>query len=210
MALPATDSFTQGGAGFGPLSASWTVTTGMGTPQVQQTADVVEVSSVGADAAAYWNADAFNNDQYAQIKVVTAAGTDRFVGCAVRTASGAQTFYQGGVFGALGGSVTTRIRKTVAGVNTTLGATGTATVNTGDTIKLEVSGTTITLYLNGVSVLSRTDSSIASGSAGIFLFTDSGGVGDAELDDFLADNLVAAAAQVPYQPAYLMAPVMAQ
>lgn len=195
MALPASDSFTQGGAGHGALSASWTTITGEGAPQVNQTADVVCLTSVGTDAGAYWNADSFNTDHYSQIDVVTAAAASvDFVSAAVRVQSGARQYYKGGCYGAIGGSVTYEIGKRNGATNSVL-KSGSATINANDTLRLEVSGTTLTLknITTAATIDTTTDvGGFTGGAPGIFLFVDSGTIEDSRLDNWVGDNLAAA------------------
>lgn len=187
MSLPQTYDF----AGSGALSAIWTAITGEGTPRCQL--DHGEVTSVGVDAGAYDNSNTYNNDQYAQALARTcAAASVNFVSVVVRCSTSARTYYCAGVFGTLGGSVTYEIFKRVGGTKTTLGSTGTTTVNANDLIRLEISGTTLTFKVNGSTITTRTDSGIASGQAGFFMFADTGAQSDATLDDWQGDNLSAA------------------
>ncbi len=75
-----------------------------------------------------------------------------------------------------------------------LGATYADVPGTTDVMRLEVSGTTLTPYINTVAKATRTDSNLASGQPGLFLYQD------AEVDDitsFSAGDLSAAAAVTP-------------
>lgn len=92
--------------------------------------------------------------------------------------------------------------KVVGGTFTGLGTTNVAvTFSSGDTVKLTVNGTTLTGYINGTEVISRTDSAITTG-----LRTGARGYDTAsqapEIDDFAAADLSAAALSFIYfQPA---------
>lgn len=55
------------------------------------------------------------------------------------------------------------ITKRVAGTPTNLKSSGSQTWGSGETAKIDVSGTTITIYKNGTSLTSVTDSSISTG-----------------------------------------------
>lgn len=63
------------------------------------------------------------------------------------------------------------IKKTVAGVNTLLASSSTVAANN-DVVRLEAQGTTITVYVNGTSIVSAVDGAIASGKAGLGLYVD--------------------------------------
>ncbi len=121
-----------------------------------------------AHNAGFYNVVGWPADQYSQVKI---ASLNDVVGAVCRAgAAGVDTFY---VF--LSGGVQTQIRKHLAGIETTL-ITG-APASVGDVLRLEVKGQTLTGYVNGVKRLTVSDSSIASGSAGLY-FTGTNGLGD--------------------------------
>ena len=171
MALPAIDVFTTASnQAIATYSASWTVNNGAFT--VFATGDDVASSAAG-DNLAHWNADAFNNNQYGQIVISAAASND--VGAAARCAASAFTGY---VFSA--GNGASYFSKYVAGVWTALAADG-AGYATNDVIRIEVNGTTITPLKNGGTTGTPgpvTDTSIASGSAGIYGYGNTSSRGD--------------------------------
>ena len=191
MALPASDSFT--GSANAALSASWTTTTGLAAPMLNALGTGARTNAVTSDSGAWWNADAFADDQYAEI-VVQACITDtnRCVGAAVRVAADANTFYAAICRGPTGANATAAIRKAVGGSTATL-ASGTRTINVGDTLRCEVTGAnpaTIKLLVNGTQQLSTTDSDIdGGGAAGIFVFVDIGATSDAVIDSWTGGNL---------------------
>lgn len=157
MALPATDNFTAAdGTVLTTYSASWTA---MRNNFVINTNATCPDGSFD-DCACGWTADTFNNDQYAQAVVAAMDGASQVsAGVCVRaTAANYYAFY-----------VTTGARaliKIVAGSKTSL-ASDTTTCAVNDVLKLVVAGTTLTAYVNGVSVLTTTDSDLSSGSAGV-------------------------------------------
>lgn len=65
------------------------------------------------------------------------------------------------------------------------------TISANDVVYLEVAGTTLTAKINGVTILSRTDSAIASGNPGIYI---SGSGGTTVLDDWAGGSVSAGAA----------------
>jgi hypothetical protein len=184
MALPASDNFNRAN---GALGTNWTVITGGATIDT----NVAETGGVGNDSASYWNADAFNGNHSSQIKVTTLnTDANKDVGVVLRAQSGATTYYEVSVLGPAGATAVIRIRKCSAGSNTSLNS-GTFTVAAGDTFKADISGSTITAYVNGVSKLTTSDGAITGGSAGIYTFVDSGTQTDAQLDDWVGDNVAA-------------------
>ena len=110
----------------------------------------------------------------AKVKAVSFNGTDRLVGIFARYQD-ANNYYRL----ALRSSNKIQIRKCVGGVNTDL-ATATYTVATGTwyTLKLEVIGTSLKGYVNGVLQISTTDSALASGKVAVGTYYAS-----AEFDD---------------------------
>lgn len=161
MALPASDNFTR--ADSADLGANWTVVTGAGSWKIAT--NTAQPNAESSDAAEYWNADAFNNDQYSEAVLGVAATSAGGTGCgvAVRVAAGAWTYYR-----AVASVNGTELAKFVAGSYTSIDSDATVWAN-GDTIRLEVEGTTLRVKRNGTTIagLTNTDASIASGSAGV-------------------------------------------
>ena len=86
----------------------------------------------------------------------------------VRSATTSQTYYAGQFIFPDGlGAGTFNLVKVIDGTSTNLGTIA-GTVNFADVLRLEVKGTTLTLKQNGNTVLTATDSSITTGSPGIF------------------------------------------
>jgi hypothetical protein len=187
MALPASDAFTDvNGTQLTAHSASWTLN--FEDFDIQSNALAPDAPSGYVDALAHWNADAFNNDQYAQAVFVSAGSADRCAGVAVRVAAAStDTGYLWYSATAVGSA--SYLGKYVAGSWTQLGSNG-AKWSNGDTCRLEASGTTITPKINGSTLNppnAQTDSAIASGYAGV------SGYGDSttnKIDDWEGGNLV--------------------
>ena len=192
MALPAQDSFTTATTqSLTSYSANWTIS--YGGFSVDATADAVYPTSAAAESGAYWNADTFNADQYAQATLSNIVVADASIGVAVRCSSGGNyygLYYTGGA----GGMVF--IFKLVSG---TFGDLGYATVgawSVGDVLRLEISGTTLTPKRNGTvisAIGAKTDTSLSSGSAGICGYDTNS---DCRLDDWQGGDL-GGAADVP-------------
>jgi hypothetical protein len=185
MALPASDSFTTStDQNLTAYSANWSaVSLNM---YVFQTPD--SCCANGADeSACRWSADTFNNDHYSQA-VIEAIGTVNWTGVACRCSSSAATYY--GLYPGSTGTSDSYLFKMVAGTWTQLGPSGGAWA-TSDTIRLEVTGTTIRPMRNGstyATIGSQTDSSIASGWAGVCGYGLTS-LSNVRIDNFLADNL---------------------
>jgi len=162
MALPATDSFTgTNGTQIEVYSANWTLNAGA----IDIQSNAIAPDNPTDESGAHWNADSFSNDQYAELTLAALASGYQ-IGPAVRAHVSAATYY---IYYTDGGA--TQIAKMVGGVWTQLGSDLANPAN-GSVLKLEVSGTTLTAYDDDVSQGSRTDSSIASGYAGVAAYGD--------------------------------------
>lgn len=176
MALPATDNFNRANGGLG---SNWTIQ--LEVPAISSNQVVGQTSN--GQHHQFWNADTFNDDQYAQVVFRSA-----FPGPAVRAAgTGAATDNYFTTSDGPGAS----IYKQVDGAFTQL-TTGTGTSN-GDVLYLEVSGTSLVAKKNGAAWMSTTDSTHASGSAGCQLFHTTGA-----LDDWEGGNLATASTFAGY------------
>lgn len=185
MTLPASDTFTgTNGTALQTYNSSW----GINTSGFVLNSNAL-VGTNAHDAFAYWNADTFDNDQYSQLTAV-AVVADTYVGPAVRMAkSSTQTAYfmQGDSADGL------YLMKIVNGTETQLGSAA-AVVAANDVLRLEIVGTTLTPKRNGNAINppgAQTDSSIASGAAGIDIYNNNTG---GRVDDWSAGNISAAAA----------------
>lgn len=162
---PYTDNFESYSVGNLAGQGSWVA--------VQGNIAVADVSSNKVVAPVQWNdvaamvSGTYNNDQYAQIKY-TGFGTS-MIGVAVRCS--ASNFYA--VQGPdSSGSI--YLFKCINGVSTDIDYAPNVTVSVNDVLKLSVSGTTLTVTLNGSPIAGMgnasgqvTDSSISSGNPGI-------------------------------------------
>jgi len=184
MALPVSDAFTSASdqllttysASYSNVSNAFTV---LGASD-----DVYQSSGVsnGGEGGVRWNADTFNNDQYASIKL-SAVTVSNLRGPAVRCSSSAVTYY-----GFYADNNEHYLFKMVAGTWTQIGSTDTTNGAVNDVLRLEVSGTTLTPKRNGStwSQGAKTDSSISSGYGGMCGYGTSTST---RMDDFAAGNL---------------------
>jgi hypothetical protein len=136
---------------------------------------------------AVWNADVFPDDQLARITAATSMGGvgAAYIGMVVRhdglplaSATSYWFFTDGGSDSA--------IVKIVGGSVTSLNTNNALTVAIGDVLELSVIGTALVASKNGTPVISVTDASIASGSAGVYAFS-SIGTGFAKVSDWTGD-----------------------
>jgi len=173
MALPASDPFD----GSGALSADWTVMVG----DPVRSSDECVAGGLDSDNEAFWDTDAFANDQYAEIVF---GGTGALGGPMVRCSGTAGS--RDGYLAFCNGGSSIQIYRLNGGAYDAVGSAYTQAHTSGDTIRLSVSGTTLTVSFNGGSLGNRTDANVASGSAG-FNVNVLGG-----LTSFTANNVGAA------------------
>lgn len=161
MALPATDTFTRADAGT--LGANWTDNPSLSGLSI--VSNEAKATAGGGFNNSYWTADTFSNDQYSLATFPVIADA------AVTVRNNGDNFY---MWYHAGGSSNRFFYKRVSGSFTSLGDRGTGGAN-GDTLKLTVSGTTLTGYVNGSALGSpTTDASLTSGSAGLVGYQPSG------------------------------------
>ena len=194
MALPATEDFATAND---PLtgSASWSQP-GATSDSGKAAGGVYDDNSSNSnDKSAYWDDDAFANDQYSQIYMPTSAsGASHRLGVILRAGAGNEAFL-------------IRFRTATAdrdfecyrwgsgGSRIQIGTayTPSEAFNDGDGIRLEVSGTTISLLLDfGSGFVSETtfdgSSGPSSGSAGVYIVS---GTGVTTGDDWEGGDLAA-------------------
>ena len=184
MVLPAVDSFS---GASGPLAdPPWTAVSA--NSLARDGSGSCDVSASGDDEISVWNADTFSDDQYAEATVTnTITSADGvFLGLVVRSDGGA--FASGSWYwGYTDAGGVTQIAKVVAGAVTVLATTAIGGLFAGDVLRLRVSGTGLELLINGVSIVTASDSDLASGMPGVHLSSGSG-AGVQQFASFKADN----------------------
>jgi hypothetical protein len=168
-----SDNFTRAN---GALGANWVASAGT----MQIASNKAEAGSVNARCSAYWGGgQTFNNDQYAEVTIAAINGTC-LGGPQVRSSNS-------GIHGTTGetgyillipktgtsGSLQVQRIINNAGA-TTISTIAGITPSIGDTFRISAVGTTITIYQNGISKGSVTDSNITTGLPGIFCFAPTG------------------------------------
>jgi hypothetical protein len=187
MALPATDNFNRADAN--PIGGNWSTVQGLNALQLQNNS--VNGSVNNTDNAAYWNADSFANDQYSQIKKLTTSSDH---GPLVRVAT--NNCYMADVY-----STGIDIWKYVAGSWTQLGSTISITLAANDVLKLSATGTTLEIFQNGTSRGTRSDSELATGSAGIWAYNNYTNI---NVDDWEGGNVSGGATLVPQETTHAL------
>lgn len=171
----ATDTFS---AGSGNVSSDWTVISGFELPQ--QNSGVAQPKTVAVGGLALNTSISWPANQCAEMPIVTATGVGRFPGVILRGVVGARTNYQVDIQGPLGAATAITIRKYTAGSATTLSG-GTASMSSGSVLKGCIFGSTITAYVNGTPLFATTDATIATGSPGFTVYTQTGLVTNAQV-----------------------------
>jgi len=157
MAILATDNFNR--ANESPLAGNWSPAPSTGNLRLD--ANQIIGPAVAADCVTYYNAISWPNDQWSEYTITSTGGSVN-AGPAVRISSSNKSGY---ILCTLNSIFF--IFKFVDGSYTELGGVfGTNTI--GDVVRLEVEGTTLRAYKNGVLQATRTDTDLTSGSAGFY------------------------------------------
>jgi hypothetical protein len=173
----ATDNFDRADGGLGANWSSATGTTGYTIISNQAASS----GSPSAEEAVFWNAESFAADQYSEVTFSTGSNSS-YIGPAVRCNSTSG----GNYYGFYGDPNTRYLVRVVNGVWSQLATLGTGFTN-GQVLRLEVQGTTLSAYINGVLWTSVTDSSISSGSPGLTSWANNN---SGRLDNWTGLNLV--------------------
>ena len=136
-----------------------------------------------------WVGAAMDSANYSVEVVARSGGSSNGIGPAVRLAASSAVTYYGYVI--FGGDAAYLVEIT-AGGETILDTGSAITASTNYTLRLEVDGSTIRGYLNGVLDVSATDASLASGPPGIMAY--GGKDANTYVTTWTASDLAAAAA----------------
>lgn len=156
-----SDGFGRADGGLGP---NWTTVAGTAAPQISGGA--VVAGTPGTLNSAYWSADNFAADQYAQASLPASSGTAYGPGIAVRL-SGATGYVLW--YGNSPGTVSLW-RMDSSSSWTQLATSSALTVSGSDVWRIEAVGSTISAYQNQTLVAQATDTTYSSGSPGVWLF----------------------------------------
>lgn len=183
MSRSFSDDFTR--ADNVDLGANWDAGYSPDGP-AQIVGNAVRATTLATAATETTNAVTGLADCWAQATLKTFTGAQAAaLRVILRTAdSPTDTLYMFNALRNAGGN-TSQIDKFVAGANSGLASEAATTWVAGDILRAEVRGDQLTLYRNGVLLLTVTDATLTSGRIGISLYEDTGGsLANVELDDF--------------------------
>ena len=182
----ASDNFTR--ANENPLSNGGNWTALPGDCNLQVVSDLAESASTGSNCGAYYSGVSPNANQYSAVTVPTLGGT---VAVLLRAASSSNHYEIFANNGFSNTSITTSrvVSGTYHQINQVTGINMTA----GQVLLAQISGSTITVFVNGVQVDQQTDSSLASGNIGFQIFSSS--PGDTTVSNWAGGNYATVADQ---------------
>ena len=149
-------------------------------------------TTAGAYRKLRWVGAALDSANYSVEVVARSGNISNGIGPAVRLAASSAVTYYGYVI--FGGDAAYLVEIT-AGGEAILDTGSAITASTNYTLRLEVDGSTIRGYLNGVLDVSATDTSLASGPPGIMAY--GGSDANTYVTTWTASDLAAAAAAMP-------------
>ena len=159
--IQASDNFTR--ANENPLSdgGKWTTLTAYANMQIVSA--VAEGTVTGGVSGTYWSGQVWGADQYSEITIAN-INSGSYILLYLRTNPdpGAASYQLN-----IANGVSIILYKNVSSVPTQLLVCSPPTVANGDVFRLVASGTLLTVFRNGTSIGSVTDSSVSSGSPGI-------------------------------------------
>jgi hypothetical protein len=161
----ASDNFQR--ANENPLSdgGNWTKIPGIFESPNQIVSNLCEGTQTNS-CGNFYSGITWPNDQYSEFTLATL--TTGSLGPVARCSSSAETYYRLQL-AASGGSQAVGINLMNAGSSSTLGTSSNFSTAVGGILKIQAQGTTISAWYNGAQKLSVTDSTLSSGSAGIYL-----------------------------------------
>lgn len=181
-----SDDFNRGNYGIAPGS-NWTIDRGQFETDWSGTAMSIATATAQYNAMRYTGA-ALASANYEVTAVAQSYGDTAYIGPGARLSAGGNGY---GVI--VKGGYAAQLVRLASWAGTVLGTVDTTqAVNTFYTIKLQVNGSTIKAFVDGVEKLSVTDATYASGDPGIVAYGGDAGYGSS-VDSFTASDLAAAA-----------------
>lgn len=187
MGQLASDNFNRANDPLS-LGANWTADTEPGNVFSISSNQCVP-QSIGSDAGSFYNAVTWPNDQYSQVTITGMGAGDADQsggGVTLRADAGFHNFYRIVVNRAASNNVS--VARVVSDVYS-LRNQRTVTFNSGDVFRVEIQGTTIRMYVNGVQIgADLVDAGGPSaGSAGLFYSSTTAAI---QFDDWSGGDLV--------------------
>ena len=167
--------------------ANWTTVSGaVALAVVSHLCESPDAITFSADGQAFYSGVSFPPDQYAEITLASLTPPS-FVYTIARTNIGGTTGYSAscsGPFGDAAGQIDLINETTQVTLGTRIGV-----LNIGDIVRLECIGTSISVKLNGSTIISAVDATEVSGLIGVNISPFSA-VGDAAISHFAAGYIV--------------------
>jgi hypothetical protein len=180
--MPITDAFTgTNGTGIEAYSADWSYMAGSGT-NFQIQSNGIAMGAVSLEGGAKRTGPGYPSDQYAQLTVVVESNGTPSMGVAVRC----QADDSGDYYGLYSNGNTLEMFRYDGTTWTQIGLSG-AGFTAGNTIRLTISGATLTPSINGSTVSppgAQTDATYPNGAPGICGFNDGAATANTRMDDF--------------------------
>jgi S-formylglutathione hydrolase FrmB len=175
-ATSATDNFARPDGSLGP---NWTDISDGGLA-ISSGAVIGKVGSVTGDA---WTANTFTSDQFSQVAVTSTQLTGgQWIGPAVRVQNSGQNAYLGMYNWNSGSPQLILFKRSGGGWAQISAAVSISPLAAGTQLQLTAVGSAISLFENGIEVVSATDSSITGGAPGIMAY------GNGQVDSWSGGN----------------------
>jgi hypothetical protein len=179
-----TDSFTgTNGTGIEAYSSNWAFVRNTNADDLQIQSNGVSYRNVaGAEISAQRTESDFPGDHYAQVTQTTTAGVTNLLGVAVRCQGADSQDY----YGLYAADTITQMFENDGATWTQEGSDG-GGLAAGQTIRLTISGTTLTPAINGATQSPpgvQTNATFSGGAPGLSAFNDGGAAGQLIIDDF--------------------------
>jgi Putative esterase len=170
FASSVSDNFNRANGGLG---SNWTTVAGTAVPRI--VSNRLTVGTASTPNGAYWSANTFGSNQFAQATLPNSSATRYGPGIAVRLSSSR------GYFLWYGNAANTVSLWRMDGPTSwsQLGQSAVLTVTpSADVWRITAVGSTITGYQNGSQVVQATDAGMTSGSPGVWLYYSSNQIGN--------------------------------
>jgi hypothetical protein len=176
MAVPVFDNFNRGNYNGGFNSTDWAgTTTGFAIAS-----SMCSAYSLSGERLAYWNTDTFADDQYAQVKLTAlTTNSTQTIGPAVRCTTGGY-----GYAVAVQANEADIVLMWAGSSSWLAMPSGAWAAN--DMVRLEVVGSVLTCYRNGIACATVTDTTFPSGKPGLYA---NNSTASQKVDDFEGGNL---------------------
>ncbi len=160
-ATTVSDNFNRANGGLG---SNWTTVKGANAPAIVN--GVLQPGTANAMNSAYWSANTFGTNQYAQANLPASSGTNNGPGIAVRLSNSTGYFLW---YGNSPNQVSIW-RMDSATSWTQIAASGNLAIAPTDVWMIQANGSTISGYQNGNLVVKVTDKKFTTGSPGVWMY----------------------------------------